>query len=94
MPSTPGGRDDAARRGDATPAADVNRRPLTFLETLYAVLAALLGVRGRAGFERDMSRGSPGNFLLVGIVLVALGAAILWVLVHLLLMYLIAREGL
>lgn len=68
-------------------------KSLGFFQTLFAVMAALFGVRSRAGFRRDLERGKPAYFILMGFGLFLLGTAILWVLVYYLTVYLVGQQG-
>lgn len=67
---------------------------LTFFQSVVAVLSALLGVRSREGFRRDLTYGNPVFFILIGFILFFLFIGALWFFVQFLLIYLIHRQGL
>lgn len=55
-----------------------DERPLTFLETLTSVFAAMFGVQKQANRERDFSRGKLSNFVMVGILFTVLFVLAVW----------------
>lgn len=57
---------------------------MSFLQTVQAVAWSFLGIRKRAGYERDVQRLNPVHVILAGIIgailfIVALAAVVGWV---------------
>lgn len=59
--------------------------PLTLTETVASALAAAFGVQSSRNRTRDFSRGRPGQFIAVGVLLTALLILGIAALVHLVL---------
>lgn len=51
-----------------------NPRPerVTLLQVLQSVLAAMFGVQSGRNRERDFNRGSPSQYIIIGLIVVAL----------------------
>ena len=60
-------------------------KPLSFLETLQSVAASLFGVQSRENRQRDFARGRPLQFIVVGLIGVAVFIGVLVIIVKLLL---------
>ena len=59
-------------------------RPLSFLQTVKAVAWSFVGLRKRAGYERDVQKLNPVHVILAGIIgavlfILALTLAVNWV---------------
>jgi hypothetical protein len=50
---------------------DASEEGLTVLQLMGSVLAAAFGVQSSRNRQRDFSRGKPGQFIIVGIILTA-----------------------
>ena len=56
--------------------AEVNEKPLTFLEVLGSTFAAAVGVQSKARRTRDFTRGKPLHFVLAGLIFAATFVAV------------------
>ncbi|MCS6809765.1 MAG: DUF2970 domain-containing protein [Tepidimonas sp.] len=59
-----------------------HRRPVSWLETVRAVLWSFLGLRRRADFERDVQRLNPIAVMATAVVLTVLFVVLLMLIVH------------
>lgn len=71
------------------PRIKVPEAPLGWRHTIFSVLAAFFGVQSSRNRKRDFSRGTPGAFFAVAVLLTAVFAGILMLVVRALL----ARAG-
>ncbi|MCB1875672.1 MAG: DUF2970 domain-containing protein [Chromatiales bacterium] len=60
-----------------------NERPLTFLETLSSVFAAMFGVQKQEMRERDFRRGKLSHFIAVGVLFTVVFILTVWAIVKL-----------
>ena len=60
-------------------------QPLTLMQLMGSVFAAMFGVQTNARRKRDFERGRPGQFIIVGIVFTMLFVLLLWGVVKLVL---------
>lgn len=56
-------------------------KPPTLWQVFKSVLAAFFGVQSEANRERDFTRGNPGQFILVGLILTFIFVLVLWAIV-------------
>ncbi|WXL24032.1 DUF2970 domain-containing protein [Ectopseudomonas mendocina] len=61
------------------------RQPLTLKELLQSVLSAALGVQSGKNRARDFSRGTPGQFIILGVTFTILFVLMVYLLVRLVL---------
>lgn len=73
-------RGSEARTSDAKPeGGGEDKGSLTFSSVVMSTLAAAIGVQSKANKERDFKHGSPGAFIVAGLIFTALfvGALVL-----------------
>lgn len=52
---------------DSNPDPD-NNKPLSLREVVGSIMAALLGVQSSRNYARDFSRGTAGQYIVVGVI--------------------------
>lgn len=62
--------------------AEINEKPLTFLEVLGSIFAAAVGVQSKANRTRDFTRGKPLHFILAGLIFAATFVAVVVMIVR------------
>ncbi|MFK8051278.1 MAG: DUF2970 domain-containing protein [Halioglobus sp.] len=65
-----------------TPEIDTKKKPLTFSQVMFSVLASAFGVQSSENRERDFTRGSPIHFIVSGILFTVLFVALMLLLVN------------
>ena len=48
------------------------QKKLSFFQMFFSTMAAMVGIQTKANLERDFEQGSAGNFVVIGIILVAI----------------------
>ena len=66
-----------------------NQKPSTW-EVLKSVLASFFGVQSEKVRRRDFEHGSPGQFIVIGLILTGVFILILYVLVKIILYFVLA----
>ncbi|HFB66177.1 MAG TPA: DUF2970 domain-containing protein [Aeromonadales bacterium] len=67
-----GQTDEHPLTSSSTHPTNKNQKKLSFFQMFFSTMAAMVGIQTKANLERDFEHGSAGNFVVIGLILVAI----------------------
>lgn len=67
-----GQTDEHPASSSASDSSKKNPKKLSFFQMFFSTMGAMVGIQTKANLERDFEQGSAGNFVVIGIILVAI----------------------